>query len=73
MPRSRRTLTLDDRVWAVMDQFAKSSGLPFARWLERYFFDRGKAEGLIDPNENPPPDGRGGKRSGAGRKRRWLS
>jgi hypothetical protein len=69
MPRESRSIRLDTRVWAVIDFLAAKSGIPFQRWLERYFFDRGKAEGLIDPNENPPPDGRGGKRSGAGRKR----
>jgi hypothetical protein len=55
-------MRLDDRVWAVIDWLAAKSGLPYQRWIERHFFDRGKAEGRIRGDEDYPLDGRGGAR-----------
>ena len=67
MPRSRKSIGLDDRVWATIKHFANKAKLQPLRWLERHLFDMGKAEGVIDPDAEYPPDGRGGAKPGAGR------
>jgi hypothetical protein len=69
MPRRPASFRIDERVLEVITTLAARSGVEPQRYLENYFFARGKELGLIPPDAEPLGETRGGKRQGAGKPR----
>ncbi|MEP0917006.1 hypothetical protein NC981_09255 [Leptolyngbya sp. DQ-M1] len=67
MPRKLASYRIDERVLAVISTLAERAGLEPQRYLESYFFAKGKELGLIAPDEQLLGETRGGKRPGAGK------
>ncbi|MCU0548707.1 MAG: hypothetical protein MUC48_05100 [Leptolyngbya sp. Prado105] len=67
MPRQPVSYRLDERVISVIETLARRSGVEPQRYLENYFFLRGKELELIAPEAQPLGETRGGKRAGAGK------
>lgn len=67
MPRKPASFRIDERVLEVIATLAARSGLEPQRYLENYFFARGKELGLIPPDAELLGETRGGKRLGAGK------
>jgi len=67
MPRKPASFRIDERVLDVIAKLAARSGVEPQRYLENYFFARGKELGLILPSAETLGETRGGKRQGAGR------
>lgn len=68
MPRKLASYRIDERVLAVIATLADRAGLEPQRYLESYFFAKGKELGLIAPEEQLLGETRGGRREGAGKK-----
>lgn len=68
MPRKLASYRIDERVLAVIGTLAERAGLEPQRYLETYFFTKGKELGLIEPDEQLLGETRGGKRPNAGKK-----
>ena len=67
MPRKPASFRIDERVLDAIAILAERSGVEPQRYLENYFFARGKELGIIAPDAEPLGETRGGKRSGAGK------
>jgi hypothetical protein len=68
MPRRPKNLLLDDRILAVLDEAAKNAGYKSANhFVESTLFGLLKLSGHLPSDAEPLPEGRGGKREGAGR------
>lgn len=70
MPRKLASFRIDERVLEVIAILAERSGVEPQRYLENYFFARGKELSLIPPDAQPLGETRGGRREGAGKKKR---
>ena len=73
MPRKPASFRIDERVLEVIATLAARSGVEPQRYLENYFFARGKELGLIPPEAEPLGETRGGKREGAGKPKQSSS
>ena len=70
MPRIRKTFVLDERVMDALDSAAKKAGYKNAnQFVEATLFNLLKLSGNLEADAKPLKDGRGGSRSGAGKKR----
>ena len=70
MPRVRKTFVLDERVMDALDSAAKKAGYKNAnQFVEATLFNLLKLSGNLEADAKPLKDGRGGSRSGAGKKR----
>jgi len=67
MPRKPRLFRLDDRVLASLDELADSAGSNTNQFVESILFDFLKHAGKLPQDATQLKDGRGGKRSGAGK------
>jgi hypothetical protein len=71
MPRVRKTFVLDERVMNALDSAAKKAGYKNAnQFVEATLFNILKLSGNLDTDAEPLPEGRGGKREGAGKKKK---
>lgn len=70
MPRKPASFRIDERVLEVIATLATRSGMEPQRFLEAYFFARGKEMGLIPPDAQLLGETRGGKRAGAGKSKK---
>jgi hypothetical protein len=66
--RKNRTFRLDERVLSALEQIAEADATSTTNYLEAILWKHCQARGYIAMAEKPPATGRGGKRSGAGRK-----
>ncbi|MBW4528691.1 MAG: hypothetical protein KME18_26580 [Phormidium tanganyikae FI6-MK23] len=73
MPRKLASFRIDERVLEVIATLAVRSGVEPQRFIENYFFARGKELGLIPPEAQPLGETRGGKRPGAGKPKKTES
>jgi hypothetical protein len=67
MPRKPRLFRLDDRVLESLDALASEAGSNTNQFVEGILFDFLKRAGKLPKSAEQLPDGRGGKRSGAGK------
>ena len=70
MPRKPRLFRLDDRVLDGLDDLAQSAGTNTNQFVESIMFDFLKHAGKLSKEAEQLKDGRGGKRSGAGKPKR---
>ena len=71
MPRARKNFLIDERVLEALDDAAKKAGCKSANaFVEQLLFNTLKMSGNLGADAKPLPDGRGGKRSGAGKPKR---
>lgn len=73
MPRKPRLFRLDDRVLGALDELAESAGSNTNQFVESILFDFLKHAGKLPQDVTQLKDGRGGKRSGAGKKTKQSS
>jgi hypothetical protein len=70
MPRARKNFLLDERVLKALDDAAKNAGCKSANaFVEQLLFNTLKMSGNLGADAKPLPDGRGGKRENAGKKK----
>jgi hypothetical protein len=70
MPRARKNFLLDERVLKALDDAAKNAGCKSANaFVEQLLFNTLKMSGNLGADAKPLPDGRGGARQGAGKKK----
>ena len=67
MPRRQKMFRLDDRIIEALDNIAGEGKVN--AFVEGLLFDFLKRAGQIPPDAAPLPETRGGKRTGAGKKR----
>ena len=67
MPRIPFTLRIDDRLVDGFKSAADKSGLSINAYMEQLLLGHLKGVGAIPIDTTPLPEGRGGKRSGAGK------
>jgi hypothetical protein len=70
MPRKPASYRIDERVLKAIAAFAERSGMEPQRYLEQYFFAKGKEHGLIPPSAEPLGETRGGARPNTGPKKK---
>ena len=70
MPRKDAKLRLDDRILLALREKASEDGISFNSLCESVLFTFAKGAGKIPIDAEPLPEGRGGKREGAGKKKR---
>ena len=68
MPRKPKTYKLDERLIEALEKLASSEGESTGSYVERILWRYCQGRGVIDPNDDPSKDKRGGKRPNAGRK-----
>jgi hypothetical protein len=66
--RKVKAFRLDERILDSLDYLAGESEMTVNNYLERLLFAHCQLKGKIPLKDQPPEAGRGGKRSGAGRK-----
>ena len=69
MPRKPRLFRIDDRVLAALDELANNADRNTNQFVESVLFDFVKHAGKLPQDATQLKDGRGGKRSGAGKKK----
>ena len=69
MPRKPRLFRIDDRVLAALDELAENADRNTNQFVESVLFDFVKHAGKLPQDATQLKDGRGGKRSGAGKKK----
>jgi len=70
VPRKKTGYSLDTRVIDAVQVLAERAGKSANQFLEKMLFDYAQLNGVIGEKEQPLGEGRGGSRSGAGKKRR---
>ena len=71
MPRARKNFLIDERVLEALDDAAKKAGCKSANaFVEQLLFNTLKMSGNLGADAKPLPDGRGGKREGAGKSKK---
>lgn len=60
--RKNATYRLDSLIIEKIAEHAKRNGVSANSWLEHYLFNSLKSMGIIDPDENPLGETRGGDR-----------
>jgi len=73
MPRKPRLFRLDDRVLKGLDALAGDAKTNTNQFVESILFDFLKHAGKLSKEAEQLKDGRGGKRSGAGKPKRSLA
>ena len=69
MPRKDKEFRLDDRIIDALKGAAAKAEMPINSYVERLLFSHLKTVGEIPLGAEPLPETRGGKRSGAGKKK----
>ena len=69
MPRKDTKLRLDERILDALREKSVESGISFNALCEGILFSYAKSVGKLPLNAEPLRDTRGGKRSGAGKKK----
>lgn len=73
MPRARKNFLIDERVLEALDDAAKKAGCKSANaFVEQLLFNTLKMSGNLGADAKPLPDGRGGKREGAGKPKKSI-
>jgi hypothetical protein len=67
MPRSDKEFRLDDRILEALKRVKEKTGMSVNSYVENLLFHHLKGAGEIPMTEQPLPEARGGKRSGAGK------
>lgn len=60
MKRISKSVTIDPRVWQVVEVKAKNDGIAASRWLENYLFSQFKLAGWIEQTQERLGELRGG-------------
>ena len=69
MPRKDKEFRLDDRIIDALKGAAAKAEMPINSYVERLLFSHLKTVGEIPLSAEPLPETRGGRRSGAGKKK----
>jgi hypothetical protein len=70
MPRRPKNFLLDERILDALDSAAKTAGYKSAnKFVEQLLFNTLKMSGNLGADAEPLPEGRGGKRENAGKKK----
>ena len=70
MPRYTRAFRIDERVLEALDRLAQKGNISANKYLENLLLSHAKQVGEIPMDAEPLGDPRGGKRSGAGRRKK---
>lgn len=61
--RISKSVTIDPRVWKIVEIKAKSDGIAASRWLENYLFSQFQLAGWIEQTQERLGEIRGGDRT----------